>query len=188
MKKKYYKIVSKKKDLYSEIKYDSFDSIFDAIQVYNITPPFKVIGNNKVDYTDEFMSFISMANYKFLSVEDIVKFIPSELQEIMDEYWEEEYQISTDKSVSDCPLSELHVQLIPTEDIKSPDSFMNMWEQGFIPIAYADGGNYLILIKSDRADGRVYIIDADVSSQGLENQLLIGWSSIKAFIDEYNQD
>ena len=148
MKTKYYKIVSDMEDLYSDSKYDSFDSLFDAIKVYNITPPFKIIGNNKVDYTDEFMSFIKMGDYKFLSVKEITKCIPSDLIEIMDEYWEEEYEINTDKSVSTCPFPKVHIQLIPAEDVKSPDYFMNLWEQGFIPIAFANGGNYLILVKS----------------------------------------
>lgn len=182
MKKKYYKIVTDEQDLYSDDKYDSFESLLESFQVYDINPPFKIVGNDKHDYTKEFMSFMKMANYKFLSMTEISKFIPVELQTKMNELWKKEFTVKTETMV-DSPFVTLKIKLIPVEDLKSVDCFMNLWEQNILTIARADGGNYFVAIATGTQNTKVFIIDADLCSQNVCKDLIVGWNSIKSFLN-----
>lgn len=182
MKKKFYHIITHKKDIFSDIKYDSFERLFDAVQVYDINPPFKIIGNDKVDYTSEFLSFIRMSNYKFLSISEISKVIPKKLQTIMNKLWKKEFKVNTDP-ICGSPFKFVRIKFIPVEDLKSIDCFMNFWEQNILTIARADGGNYLITIQTNTSDTKVFIVDADLSSQDIHKDLVAGWNSIGGFIN-----
>ncbi len=154
-----YQIITKQVKLVDKGIRESFDEIFDAVSVYDIVLPFKVINEEKTDVTDEFIKFAKSKGYQFIDIKDVLKSVPNRLKKACDKYLSKKIVFENN---GHCYL----IHFVGSQGLKGIEHFYDFWEEGFITFAYADD-DILILNKTTNQIYRIGKKKSDLKSKTL---------------------
>jgi hypothetical protein len=184
--KKSYKIITDKPQMFNNSIFESFEELLGAFNLYDINKPFRIIDNNNYDITEEFQAYLDLAGYKYLDIDDVCQQLPTELIDTMNKYWNVNFVIKPNKKITRIIPYSFTIELLPCEDLKSPENFFELWKQRLLIIGFADEHNYLIIYRFAENDKKIYLLDADCRGRDMQktNQLFIGWCDYNSFIRE----
>jgi hypothetical protein len=104
----------------------------------------------------------------------------------MNNYWKNYYPVRVTSTKA--PMKETTIELLPVQDLKSIDNFMDFYDKKLLCIGRADGGNYLIIIKIDSSLNKVFLVDADEDIEDVVKYMFVGWNSFDSFINEISKN
>lgn len=125
-----YIIQTKQKNYLAGLKYSSINEIIDAVIFYDLIPPFKVLDDKKTDVTEDVISKLMNAGYKFVDKKKVGEKIPKDLRELMNKYYKYTVNLSE--------LNNISVKLATVKDIKSIKGFYELWNNKSITIGICE--------------------------------------------------
>lgn len=121
-----YQIETKKISSLKGVKFSTKRDVLNSIKMFDLKPPFKVVDEQKNNVTLEFITILEQEGYQFIDINQVVKNIPTNLQEVMNTYY--------NKIISFLGIFSMPIQLVSVKDIKSIIGFYELWNNKSITI------------------------------------------------------
>lgn len=119
-----YSIETKQVTSLKGIVFNKKEDVIDAIKMFDLIPPFKVLDGGKTDVTSKFLTLLKEDGYSFVDIHQVVKKLPAKLKNVMNKNYRTSIKFNREYSL----------KLVAAVDVKSINGFYELWEVNCITI------------------------------------------------------